>query len=238
MQKKKNKKVILLLLLPVAAAVLFLSYTGRYYRADDAARRAMEPDAAVLITKTDYGFFFDGPSKENTLIFYPGGKGEETAYAPLLHGLAREGVDVCLVKMPLRIAFLSPDKAAAVMRVQSSPHWYIGGHSLGGAVASVFAASHPDAFDGVFFLASYPMKDLGESLPAILVNGSEDEVLDRERYSASLELLSGDVKEYVIQGANHAQFGSYGAQRGDGKASITMEEQVQQTVRIVTEAIQ
>ena len=35
--------------------------------------------------------------------------------------------------------------------------------------------------------------------------------------------------EKVISGGNHAQFGSYGAQKGDGQASITAAEQQKQT---------
>ena len=43
--------------------------------------------------------------------------------------------------------------------------------------------------------------------------------------------------EHVIAGGNHAQFGSYGAQSGDGAASVTPEEQRAETVRVIMEAL-
>jgi len=46
----------------------------------------------------------------------------------------------------------------------------------------------------------------------------EDKILDRSK-------LSGGRNEEEIEGGNHAQFGNYGAQKGDGAASISAEEQ-------------
>ena len=50
------------------------------------------------------------------LTFYPGGKVEETAYAPMLHYLAEQGMDVFLVKMPFRLAVFGMNKADHVMK--------------------------------------------------------------------------------------------------------------------------
>ena len=43
------------------------------------------------------------------------------------------------------------------------------------------------------------------------------------------------MTEQIIKGGNHSQFGSYGLQEGDGKASISAGEQRAQTVRFVLE---
>ena len=73
----------------------------------------------------------------------------------LLHELAGKGMDVCLVKMPLRFAFFGTDKADAVIRMYDYEHCYIGGHSLGGAMAAEFAAGHSDQLTGLILLAAF-----------------------------------------------------------------------------------
>ncbi|EMR73979.1 hypothetical protein MCGE09_00658, partial [Thaumarchaeota archaeon SCGC AB-539-E09] len=49
----------------------------------------------------------------------------------------------------------------------------------------------------------------------------------------SLPLLPFETEIVLIEGGNHAQFGEYGAQNGDGIATIGSEEQQ----KIVIEAI-
>ena len=216
--------VILLLLTGGSAA-----YIGQYYHADADCLQALASDASVNVERTGYGWYFDGPSEDNALIFYPGGKVEETAYAPMLHLLAQEGMDVCLVKVPGRLAFLGIRKADEAMGAHRYENWYVGGHSLGGD-----AAEHGDALRGIVLLGSYSTKKLSEDLKGLLVYGSEDCVLNRGAY----EKNRGNVPaatEIVIKGGNHAQFGSYGVQKGDGKALISAREQWEETVRAVME---
>lgn len=134
MKKHKMKKLALIIPIGVLAVLAagFLLYVNRYYHADLAALSALESDETVSVTKTDYGWLFDGPSESDALIFYPGAKVEETAYAPLLNLLARDGMDVCLVKMPFRLAFFGMNKADDLLSRYDYDGWYIGGHSLGG----------------------------------------------------------------------------------------------------------
>ena len=217
------------LALPAALLVLALAfwlYTADYYRADETARKALESDS-VSVTQTDYGWFFDGPGAGSALIFYPGGKVEESAYAPLLHSLADRGLDVCLVRMPFHLAFFDMNAADGVMAQYDYEHWYIGGHSLGGAIAANYAASRD--LDGVILLAAYPTKELDE--PMLLLYGAEDGVVNMERIEAAEQY--GTVETLWIEGGNHAGFGSYGEQKGDLPAAISPEEQQ----RITAEAI-
>ena len=79
-------------------------YLSNYYHADETALEALHSDGNVRISETDYGWLFDGPSDTDALIFYPGAKVEESSYAPLARKLAEKGMDVCLVKMPARMA--------------------------------------------------------------------------------------------------------------------------------------
>ena len=228
-------------IIPVAVLALlaggFAIYVGQYYRAGDAAADALRSDEAVQVSATDYGWWFDGPSDECALIFYPGGKVEAEAYAPLLHRLAAAGVDGCLVEMPFQLAILGIDRADAVLTAHEYGRWYIGGHSLGGACATAYAAGHGDALSGVILLGAYPMKPLGDDLDTVFIYGSEDGVLNRENYQKSRRLAPEDAVEYVIEGGNHAQFGDYGPQRGDGAASISPEAQIHETVECIIENI-
>lgn len=236
LMKKKLRWLILpavLLSLTAGTAV----YTADYYHADETALKALESDGTVKVSETDYGWYFDGPSDDTAMVFYPGAKVEETAYAPFMHKLASEGIDACLVSMPLRLGVLDVYKAGNVILEYGYDHWYIAGHSLGGTCAGYYAAKHPEQLDGIILLASYTTKNLDENLPALLVYGSNDGVLSMKRYTKYLKNVCSAASEHVIQGGNHCQFGSYGFQKGDGKAEITPQEQIEETVRVIREFI-
>lgn len=113
-------------------------------------------------------------------------------------------------------------------------HWYIGGHSLGGAMAADYAAGHSSAFDGLVLLASYSAKDLSDaSFPVLSIYGSEDGVLNMDKVESSRKFMPQVYGEHVITGGNHAWFGSYGEQKGDGTATISHEEQWQETINYI-----
>jgi len=233
MRRKKGGIILLAMILLLAGGSA--AYVGDYYHADAAAAEALASDSSVGVEQTGFGWYFDGPSGEKALIFYPGGKVEETAYAPLLHRLAAAGVDVFLVKVPLRLAFTAIGKADEVMDEYHYEHWYVGGHSLGGVAASFYAAEHSGALDGVVLLGAYSTKMLSGKLKTILVYGSEDGVLNLKEYMKNRANAGRSAVEVVIEGGNHAQFGSYGAQKGDGEALIPAEEQIEETVQAIVE---
>ena len=58
---------------------------------------------------------------------------------------------------------------------------------------------------------------------------TEDKVLDRNAYENAKQYFPAGYTEKIIAGGNHAQFGNYGAQSGDGEATITNQEQQTQT---------
>ena len=217
----------------ILAGITFLFYTKQYYHADEAAYHSLESDDNVRVMQTEYGFLFHGPSETDALIFYPGGKVEEIAYAPLLHSLAGQGMDVCLVKMPFRLALFGVNKADQVMEEYDYDHWYIGGHSLGGVMAAEYAAKHSSKLSGIYMLAAYPVKPLSEKTKAVIIYGSEDGILNMKKMLCAKKYLPDESHEYVIEGGNHSQFGNYGSQDGDGIAGISSEEQQQKTVEII-----
>ena len=242
MEQTKHRKKKHLWLIPVliiaALFACFFFYVENFYRADATALAALESDETVTVTQTDFGWLFDGPSEKDALIFYPGGKVEETAYAPLLHLFAEQGTDVLLVKMPFRLAVFGGNKAGELISRYDYSDWSIGGHSLGGAMAANYAAKHPDPFKSILLLAAYATKDIDDSLFVLSVYGSEDGVLNMENLEKGNAYLPEDSAIVLMEGGNHAQFGNYGEQKGDGKATITAEEQQEQTVKLFIQSKQ
>ncbi len=235
--RKKSLFWVILLAVPVLFSAFFLLYAGQYYHADDTAASALHSDDSVTVSKTDYGWFFDGPSEADALVFYPGAKVDAAAYAPLLHSLASQGIDVCLVSMPLRFAFLGADRATHVMERHKYERWYLGGHSLGGAMAAAYAAENSDTVSGVILLAAYAPKRLDDKMLEVVIYGTEDGVLSEKHLETARKSAPKRYVEHRIDGGNHAQFGNYGAQSGDGVPRITAAQQQAETVNVVTEAI-
>ena len=234
------KKRILLIPIILAAALIlaFLLYTGIYYHADSTALAALNSDEKVSVKRRNYGWFFDGPSQENVLVFYPGAKVEETAYAPLLHDLARQGMDVCLVKMPLRLAIFGENKADKAEEIRHYDKCYIGGHSLGGAIAADYAAQSDRELEGVILLASYPVRQLKDKTSLLNIYGSEDGIVNMDKVSNVKKYVRGQYQEHIIEGGNHAYYGNYGKQRGDYQAKISRKEQQEETVKAILSYIE
>ena len=147
---RKPKRILLIVVLLVALLGLAGGvYFGTYSRATPEAAALLQGSDAVEVKAMDKGWLLDGPGTEAALVFYPGGKVEATAYLPLLTALAEDGVDCFLVKMPLNMAFMDLNAAAAVQADYAYDRWYIGGHSLGGAMAAVYAAEHGEGLSGL-----------------------------------------------------------------------------------------
>ncbi len=224
--KKKTRRVLLVLaLLLLAMAAAFFLYTGRYYRAEETALACLQGSDAVTVERSGSVWRFDGAGTETALIFYPGAKVEAAAYAPLLTLLAERGVDCFLVEMPFHLALLGINSADTVMARYSYPRWCLAGHSLGGVAASYYTAAHPDTVDALILLASFPTKALGEHTRLLSVYGSSDGVLNPEAYEKARPLWPATAEEEILPGGNHAQFGAYGVQKGDGEAAISAPEQ-------------
>ena len=212
--------VVLALMAAACAA-----YIGDYYRAGDAAVAAMAAADGLSIADEGGWITFDGPGEDAALAFYPGAKVAAEAYAPLMRRICEQGVDAYLLRVPLRLALL--DSEAAGKPILKYPHtrWFVGGHSMGGVAASWFAGRHPEMTEGLILLASYPSSALPEGMRLLSVYGSLDGVLTLSSYEQHRSDWPADSQEVVIQGGNHAGFGDYGPQKGDGASMISAEEQ-------------
>lgn len=238
MKKGWQKKVALAVIVILIIVVGTLWYINDYYKSDETVQQYIQNSSVVKIEENDYGLFMNGPCDESALIFYPGAKVEYTAYVPLLYQLAEKGVDVFLIKMPCNLAILGQNKAEDVMNKYEYEKWYLGGHSLGGAMAAFYVAKHLDDFEGMVLLAAYSTKDLKEGdISVISLYGSEDGVLKMDKIEKGRTYMPASYTEICIEGGNHAQFGNYGLQKGDGNASISREEQQNQTVEAIYEMI-
>lgn len=152
------------------------------------------------------------------LVFYPGARVEARAYVDLLKPAVDAGVLVVILKAPLNLSLLDGNQARGVMADHPEiSSWTVGGHSLGGVTASSFALSNPDV-DGLLLYASYPLDSLRDraGLQVLSILGSEDGLSTPAKIDASRELLPPDTTFVEVQGGNHAFFGNYGAQPGDG----------------------
>ena len=196
----------------------------------------MSSAADVTVEQKGNTLAFIPVDAEIGLIFYPGGKVEYTAYAPLMRALADNGVLAVLVRMPLNLAVLNMNAANGIPeQYPQIKHWYIGGHSLGGSMAASHAAKNTSAYDGLVLLASYSTADLSASgLLVISIFGSKDGVLDMEKYAEYRRNMPAAFEEHIIEGGCHAGFGRYGPQGGDGVPTITGEEQIAETVQLLT----
>ena len=103
-------------------------------------------------------------------------------------------------------------------------------------MAANYTAKHDKQFTGLVLLAAYATKDISDAdFPVVALYGENDKVLNRETFEKDKTNLPKNSVIHEIPGGNHALFGSYGAQDGDGKATISGQEQQKETVDVIIE---
>ena len=212
------------------------------YPAGDLANQALESDELATVTISDDWIHFEPatPISDFGVIFYPGGKVEAEAYAPILKEISRRGLDTYLLYVPRDLAILNTDAALNVMDTRTETEaWVLAGHSLGG-VAAAKMTSEDTRVVGLSLWASYPSGsvDLSDSTIAVQsLVGTEDAVVNWENWETSSEQLPESTDWIQIEGGNHSQFGDYGLQEGDGTATISPEAQWEYTANALQEMI-
>ncbi len=235
---QKHKKVFIALTSIILIIVIGCGiYLNDYYPANEQAIQSLVSDDEVTISELEDDSFLFAPSEPTAgFIFYPGGKVEHTAYAPLMRGLAEQGIQCVLIKMPCNLAAFDVNAADGIQEQYPEIEiWYIGGHSLGGSMAASYIAKHEEDYEGLCLLASYSTENLSDSdLEFLSIYGMNDKVLNMEKYEQYRTNLPQDTIEKVIEGGCHAYFGSYGEQTGDGTATMTPEAQQSITIEMIT----
>lgn len=234
---KIKKWIIGIVGILVLMCVGFALYTKDYYHADGVS---IESNVEYIQeTYSEKYVVYEPKNADVGFILYPGAKVQFESYAPLLQKIAEEGILTSVVYMPHNMAILDYDAAKDVMDMYPSiKTWYIGGHSLGGVMAGKYASENLASFKGIIFLASYTTSDISTTeLSVLSIYGSEDKVLNKESYDENMKNLPANTVEYCIKGGNHANFGNYGQQEGDGQATISREEQQELTANKIIEFI-
>lgn len=230
MKRINFKQVIIVLLIAlIAASSAFVFWANDASQPDQAALTGLQSDDQIMV-KEEAGLLTFAPvnaQPSTGFIFYPGGRVDDRAYAPILRQIAAQGYFVVVPSMPLNLAFFNTGAADQIIaQYPAIQYWAIGGHSLGGVAAASYAAKHP-AIAGIVFWASYPadaaLKDM--HIKVLSIYGSNDGLSTVDKIDASRALLPADSMFVEILGGNHGQFGSYGPQAGDNTASISPEGQ-------------
>ena len=223
--KKWIKRIGLgLLAIVIIALGGFYVYTLDYSKADAQAQEAFTD--SIEQSKTIHAYLTN--ESDVGIIFYPGGKVEAKAYSVLGLELSEKGYSTFIVDMPFNLAVFDINAANRVRKLNPQiKTWFIAGHSLGGAMAFSHYDANSDEYAGLILLAAYPLK--ATSKPILILAGSNDKVLD----ASNLE----GFQTTWIQGGNHAQFGNYGLQKGDGTPTISASEQRTITIESISNFI-
>ena len=211
------------------------------------SRYAAFPDAAALgasSTRAPEGWLVFRPKAPNGsgMVFYPGGLVDAAAYAPLAQGLAERGSLVVIAPMPLDLAVFGITAGDAVIKAfPEVDRWAIGGHSLGGSMAGEYVgqrgadiAAGTSRIRGVVLYGSYIQTSAGVAklpITGLSLYGSND-TLSKPPITIEQRLAGGPagLKLIAIEGGNHAMFGDYGPQAGDGQQTVPLPELRRQIV--------
>lgn len=229
MQKKLKRISLGVVILLVVISVGFIGWASFPLGPGPSGVAALQPDATVSVETLQGWIVFrpTGMDAHTGLIFYPGGRVDYRSYAPILKSIAQHGFLVVLVPMPLSMAIFAPEKADEVLAAfPEIQYWALGGHSLGGAMAARYCFTYPEKIQALILWGSYPADTdslVNQKLAVLSIFGSEDGQVDKIETSKSL--LPADTTWIRIDGGNHAQFGDYGLQPGDGQAKISPQQQ-------------
>ena len=222
--------LLTILLLGVAGFTIWAYIGGS---AMPEAIAALQSTTEVTVTQDELIIFVPQSNTPTSgFIFYPGGRVDARAYAPMAQAIAAQGHVVVILPMPLLLAFFGINRGdRAIARFPEITNWSVAGHSLGGVAAAIYVERHPD-IEGLALWASYPNGSLAErdALKVVSIYGTNAGLISQEGIDNKRVLLPPQTKYVPIDGGNHAQFGWYGPQGGDNEAELSRTEQMAQIV--------
>lgn len=196
--------------------------------AEPAPLAEVRADAAVAYRETADGVVLAPDDPDGTgLVYLAGARVEPAAYASKLSGLVDAGVTVVIARPTLNFAIAETRPLADFEALAPGvDRWFVGGHSLGGVKACLYAADQtaadPDPLAGLILFGSYCSGDIsGSDLPVLTLSGTEDGLSTPAKIADAAHLLPASAQLVSLPGAAHAQFGDYGVQPGDGTPTAT-----------------
>ena len=232
-----KKLLIIISGILIGLVAAFFIFIFDNYDAKETAKKYINSSDTVKVTEEKEWFFFDGSGDDIALIFYPGARVEEIAYARIMNEIAKEGIDCYIVKLPFRLALFNANGADAIISKNNYKEIYVGGHSLGGVIAGNYAYENMDKVTGLVLIESRVSVKLDDKLKVLSIYATNDGILDKEKYEKAKEYLPKDFKEVIVEGGNHANVADYGHQKGDNQATISKDEQQKLVVDSVIDFI-
>jgi len=219
-----NKWVQIIFSAIIFFTLIIFIFLSKGYNATNDAQSLLKKENIYLEKNKYYVVESDDYSK-NTLIIYPGARVDASAYLPLAEEISKTGLKTLIIKMPFKLAIFDKNAAQSIIE-NGNNNYYLAGHSLGGAMAASFAANNENMLSGLILLAAYPGEDTNiKNIPVLSITASNDQIINKEKFKKRKENLPVNTVYKIIKGGNHSQFGSYGLQDKDGKASISREKQ-------------
>jgi pimeloyl-ACP methyl ester carboxylesterase len=231
----------------ISATLVFVTWSLIAFRAGAEAHQALRSDPVVVVTSEAGVWRFMPASSTSTssrrtgLVFFPGFLVDPIAYAPLARAVAEAGFPVYLVTLPRRGAFggaKDPELASRVNRLMQqtdiASHWVLAGHSLGAVVACDFAARSLPRFAGLIG-TTHPRDVSLDALavPVTKIIGTHDGLATLAEVEENKSKLPISTNWVRIEGGNHSQFGWYGFQPLDYRATISAASQRRQMLDAV-----
>lgn len=232
MKMNKAKKIIIAIISTIAILLVVAAGWVHFstYHPSPAAQHVARNAEHVNNTST-----FAAKHNKMTVIFYTGALVEPDSYSIWAKQVANAGYTVKIVHFPLNMAFFNVN--AADKLAGKNKNYVVGGHSLGGAMASRYAHNtHNKSLRGIFLLGAYA-DEKGRldktNLDVLSITASHDKVLNWQKYQANKKYLPKTTSYQTIKGGNHGGFGSYGQQKGDGQATISNAQQQREIARLL-----
>lgn len=244
------RKLLRRILIVVASlVVLSLGATGlqQQWRHADAAPEAIAAARSDELVAVEQGRFLTLRPKQRDerlgVVFYPGAYVDVRGYLPTLRPIAAAGYRVVIVSMPFELAIFGIDRALDVQRANPDvTGWAIIGHSVGGAMAAMFASRHPGALGGVIIWDSYPpsiahLRDYRQ--PVWLIHRATPDGAPPESFARQRALFPADSRWAPIRGGIHMNFGAFrgGGYVEDWPAGISQSAQHREVVSLTLQAL-
>ena len=229
---KKIKKIVITIISIIAVLLIVAATYVHFstYQPSSAAQQAAKSSQTI-----DNATVFKAKHNKMTVIFYTGAMVQPNSYSIWAKQVANAGYSVKIVHFPLNMAFFNTN--AADKLAGKNENYVVGGHSLGGAMASRYGHnSHNKNLRGIFLLGAYAdeKERLDKTdLDVLSITATNDKVLNWKNYQANKKYLPKNTEFESIQGGNHGGFGSYGHQKGDGEATISNDTQQNEVAHLL-----